>query len=260
MARVLAFWLGACLGSFINVIAYRVPREESIVFPGSRCPRCGKPIAPYDNVPVLSWLWLRGRCRGCGKGISPRYPAVEALTAVLSLALWLRWEDQPLWALLSVLASAALLAISLIDWDTGFIPDILSFGLIAAGILSAPVNPLLAATTWFGAVSSSLLGAAAGFVICWLTAEAGKRIFGKEAMGMGDVILLCGIGAWTGGVGAYDSLLIGSFLGAVYGVGRVARGSLRMSDPVPFGPFLAAGAVFCFFCLLPLGFPFIPIR
>ena len=153
-----------------------------------------------------------------------------------------------------------LLAIALIDWDTGFIPDILSFALIAAGLMFAPFNPLLAGSAWYWSAASSALGAAIGFLICWGTAVAGKRIFGKEAMGWGDVILLAGVGAWAGGTGAYDSLLVGSLLGAVYGVGRVLRGELRMGDPVPFGPFLAAGAVFNFFCLLPLGFPLVPIR
>ena len=260
MGRVLAFWLGACLGSFVNVLAYRLPREESVVSPGSRCPRCHKPIAPYDNVPILSWLLLRGRCRRCGQRISPRYPLVEGLMAALSLAVWVRWEAQPGWAAVAVVAVADLLAISLIDWDTGFIPDALSFGLIAGGLILAPWNPLLGKATWYGSLAASALGAAVGFLICWGTAEAGKRVFRKEAMGWGDVILLCGVGAWAGGVGAFDSLLVGSLLGAVYGVGRVVRGELRMSDPVPFGPFLAAGAVLNFFWLLPLGFPFLPTR
>ncbi|MDD5629501.1 MAG: prepilin peptidase [Elusimicrobia bacterium] len=260
MLGFLAFWLGACLGSFINVVAYRLPREESLVWPGSRCPRCGRPIAPYDNVPILSWLLLRGRCRRCGKPISPRYLLVELLMAGLSLAVWLRWQSHPGWAAPAVLAVGDLLAISLIDWDTGYIPDALSLGLIAAGLLCAPMNPLLERGSWYWSVAASALGAGVGFLICWGVAALGKSLFGKEAMGGGDVILLAGVGAWTGGTGAYDCLLVGSLLGAVYGVRRVLRGELRMADPVPFGPFLAAAAVFNFFCLLPLGFPFIPIR
>ena len=260
MFRALSFCFGACLGSFINVIAWRLPREESVVSPGSHCPRCGRAIAPYDNIPVLSWLLLRGRCRRCGKPIPARYLAVEALMACLCLGVWLRWEHTPLWAAAAALAVADLLAISLIDWDTGYIPDVLSFGLIAGGILAAPLNPLLGQDAWYRAAASSALGAGVGFLICWGVAEAGKRVFGKEAMGGGDLVLLAGIGAWSGGIGAYDSLLLGSLLGAVYGVGRVLKGELRMADPVPFGPFLAAGAVFNFFVLLPLGFPFVPIR
>ncbi|MBI5240486.1 MAG: prepilin peptidase [Elusimicrobia bacterium] len=260
MAGFLSFFWGACLGSFINVLAYRLPREESVVSPGSRCPRCGRPIAPYDNIPVLSWLLLRGRCRRCRKPIPARYIAVEAVMACLSLAVWLRWGERPAWAAAAVLACGALLAVSLIDWDTGYIPDVLSFALIAGGVLAAPLNPLLGQGVWYWAAASSVLGAGVGFLICWATAAAGKRIFGKEAMGGGDLILLAGIGAWSGGVGAYDSLLLGSLVGAVYGVGRVLKGELRLADPVPFGPFLAVGAVFNFFVLLPLGFPFVPIR
>jgi len=260
MIRLLAFWLGAGLGSFINVVAYRLPRDESVVSPGSHCPICGRPIAFYDNIPILSWLLLRGRCRRCGKPVAARYLLVEFLMAFLSLAVWLRWESRPEWTVPAILAVGDLLALSLIDWETGFIPDALSFALIAGGLLCAPINPLLARASWYWSVGASALGAAWGFLICWGTAELGKRIFGKEAMGWGDVILLAGVGAWTGGTGAYDSLLVGSLLGSIYGVGRVARGELRMGDPVPFGPFLAAGAVFNFFCLLPLGFPFIPIR
>ena len=260
IGRFLALWAGACLGSFINVLAYRLPREQSIITPGSRCPHCGRAIAPYDNIPVLSWLFLRGRCRRCGQRIAPRYLFVELFMAVLAAAVWTRWEARPLWAALVVLATGGLLAISLIDWDTGFIPDTLSFGLIGAGLLAAPCNPYLRQSSWYGALGSGALGAAVGCLMCWATAAAGKRIFGKEAMGGGDIVLLAGVGAWTGGTGAFDSLMVGSLLGAIYGVGRVVRGDLRMSDPVPFGPFLAAGAVFNFFCLLPLGFPFLPLR
>ncbi|MFA6004493.1 MAG: prepilin peptidase [Elusimicrobiota bacterium] len=260
MFEVMAFGIGACLGSFVNVLAYRMPRDESVASPGSHCPKCGRPIAFYDNIPILSWLWLRGRCRRCGQSISARYCLVEAFMAALSLALWLRWQTHPIWAAFTILAAMDLLAIALIDWDTGFIPDVLSFGLIGLGLAAAPFNPLLGRAAWAGSLAASVLGAGIGFAICWGTAEAGKRIFKKEAMGWGDVILLAGVGAWSGAVGAFDSLMLGSLLGAVYGLGLVARGSLRMSDPVPFGPFLAAGAVFGFFWLMPLGFPFLAIR
>ncbi|MDD5656559.1 MAG: prepilin peptidase [Elusimicrobia bacterium] len=260
MIGFLAFWLGACAGSFVNVVAWRMPREESVVFPRSRCPSCRAPIAWFDNIPILSWLLLRGRCRRCGGAISMRYPLVEGLMACLSLALWLRWQGSPLWSALAAAAAADLLAIALIDWDTGFIPAALSIGLVVAGVAAAPFNPLLRRGTWPAAVGGAALGAATGFLLCWLTAEAGKRVFKKEAMGGGDLILLAGIGAWSGGVGAFDSLMLGSLLGAGYGVGLVARGRPRLADPVPFGPFLAAGAAFNFFCLLPLGWPFLTIR
>ena len=256
MEGALSFCFGACLGSFVNVLAYRLPRDESVVSPGSRCPHCGAPIAFYDNIPILGWLWLRGRCRCCRRRISPRYPLVEAAAALLSLGLWLRWRVSPLWTAWAVLAAMDLMVIALIDWDTGCIPDVLSFALIIGGLIAAPVNPLVGGR-WYWAVVSSLFGAAMGFFLCWATAQAGRLIFKKEAMGEGDVVLLAGVGAWTGGVGVFDALVLGSLLGAVYGVGRVVRGSLHLSDPVSFGPFLAAGAIFDFFILLPLGFPFI---
>ncbi len=256
MGNVLSFWLGACLGSFVNVLAFRLPRDESVVFPGSRCPHCGAVIAFYDNLPILSWLWLRGRGRCCRRQISPRYLLVEVCAAALSLGIWQRWQLVPLWGALVIVAAMDLLAIALIDWDTGFIPDVLSFSLIIGGLAAAPFNPLWGGSRWHGTLSS-LGGAGIGFLMCWVVAQTGRLIFKKEAMGGGDIILLAGVGAWLGGTGAFDALILGSLLGAVYGVGRVVRGSLRMADPVPFGPFLAAGAIFGFFILLPLGFPFI---
>ncbi len=254
MERVLAFWLGACLGSFINVVAYRLPKEESVVSPGSRCPRCRRAIAFHDNVPILSWLMLGGRCRHCRKPISPRYPVVEALMACLSLGLWERWQDQPLWAALVILAAGALLAVALIDWDTMLIPDELSLGLLGLGLAAGPFNPLLG--PGLPGLLYALRGAAIGLAICWGTAWAGERIFKKEAMGGGDVKLLAAVGAWTGGVGAFDCLLLGSFLGSLYGLALILRRRLTRSDPIPFGPFLSLGAIFNFFVLLPLGFPF----
>lgn len=256
---MLALWLGACLGSLLNVVVYRLPREESILFPGSHCPRCGKPIAFYHNVPVLSWFWLGGRCRACRGRIPFRYPAVELAMACLTAALWLRWETDPAWAAASALASGVLLSVALIDWDTFLIPDELSLGLLAAGWLVSPFNPLLRDphAVWYWSVLASLRGALAGFAICWATAVAGEKLFKKEAMGGGDIKLLAAVGAWTGGLGAFDCLMIGSFLGAAYGLILIARGALKRSDPIPFGPFLSAGAVLNFFWLLPLGFPFL---
>ena len=257
MDLALACWLGCCLGSFLNVVIYRLPKEESLSFPRSRCPRCRKTIAFYDNIPVLSWLLLAGRCRNCRKAISPRYPLIEAAMGALSVALWIRWRDLPLWAVLAVLAAGALLAVTMIDWDTFLIPDELSLGLLGLGLAAAPFNPLMGGDSWLWSVGFSVKGALIGFFMCWATAAAGEKLFGKEAMGGGDVKLLAAVGAWTGGLGAFDCLLLGSLLGSVYGVFLIARGTLKRSDPIPFGPFLSAAAVFNLFWLLPLGFPFI---
>ena len=254
----LAFLLGSILGSFLNVVAFRLPREESLVLPGSRCPRCGGPIAFYDNIPILSWLLLQGRCRRCRGRISWRYPAVEFVTAFVSAALWLRWRQSPGWAAAAVLASGGLIAITLIDWDTFLIPDSLSLGLLAAGLLVSPINPIFASPGgWLHACGTSFRGGLVGFALCWAVAELGERIFKKEAMGGGDIKLLAAVGAWTGGLGAFDCLMVGSLLGSAYGLSQIIRGTLRRSDPIPFGPFLGAGAMLNLFYLLPLGFPFI---
>ncbi len=257
------FWVfafGLCLGSFLNVLVYRLPREEPFASGRSRCPHCRARIAAYDNVPLLSFLWLRGRCRSCGGRISWRYPALELCSGVLAALLWLRWGERPVWAAACAAAALGLLAVAVIDWDTFLIPDELSLGLLALGIALSPINALLsspAAGAWWHPILLSLRGAAVGFAVCWGVAEIGELLFKKEAMGGGDVKLLAAIGAWSGGTGAFDALMLGSLLGAVYGVWLIARGRLTRSDPIPFGPFLSAAAVFNFFVLLPLGFPFI---
>lgn len=253
----LVLWLGACLGSFVNVAALRLPRDKSILWPPSSCPRCKKRIPFYDNVPVLGWLWLRGRCRSCSGKISWRYPAVELFSALLSLALWTRWRADPAWAACAIVAAGLLLAVALADWDTFIIPDELSVGLAALGLLCAPLNPYFAAASWPGAWLASLQGGLIGFALCWGVAEFGDRLFKKESMGGGDIKLLAGVGAWTGGLGAFDTLMLASLIGAVYGVALMSRGRLKRADPIPFGPFLSAAAVFTLFARLPLGFPFV---
>lgn len=250
---------GSLYGSFLNVVIHRLPREESVVRPRSRCPHCGKPIAGYDNLPVVSWLLLRGRGRCCRKKISVRYPLVEAATAALAGAAWLRWGAYPVFAAGVAVACGALLAVALIDWDTFLIPDELSLGLAVAGLCLSPFNPYFDPGyfgAWYQAPFWSLRGAACGFLMGWGVAVVGETLFGKEAFGGGDVKLLAGVGAWTGITGAFDCLMIGSLLGSVYGVALLRLGKAKRSDAIPFGPFLAAGAVFNFFKLLPLGWPF----
>lgn len=250
---------GSLYGSFLNVVIYRLPREESLVSPRSRCPHCGKPIGAWDNLPVVSWLLLRGKGRCCRKPISVRYPLVEAATAALAGALWVRWGATPAFAAAAIVACGALLAVALIDWDTFLIPDELSLGLALAGLAASPLNPYLdsgAFGAWWLTPFWSLRGAAVAFLLGWGVAAAGEAIFKKEAFGGGDVKLLAGIGAWTGVTGAFNALMIGSLLGSVYGLALLRAGRARRSDAIPFGPFLAAGAAFNFFHLLPLGWPF----
>lgn len=257
MALAIGFFfvLGLVIGSFLNVCIHRLPLDESLWSPPSRCPRCKRPVAPYDNVPVLSYLWLRGRCRECHRRISARYPAVELLTGALFAALSWRWAWQPAWALAACLATAALLVIAFIDWDTFLIPDVLSLGLAATGPLVAPLNPLLSGGP-LERMGWSLAGAAVGFALCWGVAAFGEWVFKKEAMGGGDVKLLAGVGAWSGILGALDCLVVASLLGSIYGGALLLSRRLKRQDPIPFGPFLSAAAAWNFFYLLPFGFPF----
>ncbi|HVA66520.1 MAG TPA: prepilin peptidase [Elusimicrobiota bacterium] len=250
------FWLGACLGSFLNVVICRLPKDESVVRPRSHCPGCGVLISFYDNVPILSWIFLRGRCRSCRGKISARYPAVELLMAGLCLSLWLRWGNGP-WVFSASLAAAGLTAVAFIDGDTFLIPDELSLGLCALGIGISGVNPLLAQESWPWRAAASAGGAAFGFALCWGIAALGERLFKKEAMGGGDIKLLAAIGAWSGVLGVFDCVLIASFAGVLYGGTLMARRKLKRDEPIPFAPFLALGAIANFFYLLPWGFPFL---
>lgn len=252
-----ACWVlwGLCLGSFINVVIHRLPREKPIAWAVSHCPRCRKPIAFYDNVPLLSYLLLLGRCRHCRKPISWRYPLVEALMGALSIGLWWRWQGDPLWIFLATCAAGALVAIAFIDWDTMLIPNTLSLGLLAVGLGVSAWNPLLPGD-WLHRAGYSLLGGAAGFVICYAVAAFGEFVFKKEAMGGGDIKLLAAVGAWSGALGAFDCLLVGSFAGALFGAALLLRRRVRRQDPIAFGPFLSLAAILNFFYILPFGFPF----
>ncbi len=254
----LFYAFGSIYGSFLNVVIHRLPREESVVTPRSRCPHCRRAIAWFDNLPVLSWLLLRGRGRCCGKPVSARYPAVEALTGLFAAGLCLRWPGAPVFAAGAALACGALLALALIDWETFIIPDELSGGLALGGLAFCAWNPYFEQAPWWRPVASSLAGAALGFLLGWGVAAAGEALFGKEAFGGGDVKLLGGIGAWMGFLGAFNALMLGSTLGSVYGVWLLRARKAKPSQPIPFGPFLAAGAAFGFFKLLPMGWPFLP--
>lgn len=212
-------------------------------------------MAPYDNIPVLSWLLLRGRCRHCAKPISWRYPLVELLTGALYAGVWWRWEGSWGWAAAAAAALTALMCVAFIDCDTFLIPDELSLGLTGVGLLVAPFNPMLDGGV-LGRLADSGMGAAAGLALCWGVAALGEKAFGREAMGGGDVKLLMGVGAWVGALGAFDTLILASFAGAAHGAWLIAAGRIQRRDPIPFGPFLAAGAAFTFFYRLPFGFPF----
>jgi leader peptidase (prepilin peptidase)/N-methyltransferase len=218
------------IGSFLNVVIHRVPAGESIVSPGSRCPSCRQPLAPYDNVPVLSWLVLRGRCRHCGTSISPRYPAVELLTAIVFASIVIvRGADADLVAELPF--AAILIALAAIDLEHRILPNRIVLPAAVFGIVAAAVvHP--------GELPELLLAGAAGFTALLLIALAKPG-----GMMMGDVKLAGVMGLYLG-LALVPALLVAFLAGSLVGVGLMAaRGMAARKEAVPFGPFLALGAM-----------------
>ena len=208
----------------------------NLAIPRSRCPACGHTIAWHENVPLLGWLRLRGRCSACGVRIPLRYPVVEVLTALLFAAVGWRFGAQPV-ALMWCAVAATLLALSVIDWDTTLLPDSLTQPLIWAGLVAALVG-------WSGlSVGTALIGAVAGYLSLWTVYWLFKLATGKEGMGHGDFKLLAALGAWLGWQALLPIVLMASVLGACVGLGMKAMGSLREGRYVPFGPFLAGGGL-----------------
>jgi len=233
---IIAFLFGAAMGSFANVLIHRLPRGASIVTPGSRCPSCGTGIRWYDNIPVLSYFVLRGRCRACGKTISPRYPLVETLSGLLFVSVVIRFGIQPATVVLA-LFSWALLVITFIDLDHRIIPDVLSLPGIVLG-LAYSLAP------GFPRPVDSALGVAAGAGFLLLILYAYEKIMGEEGMGLGDVKLLGMIGAFLGWQALPVTIMVSSLTGSVVGVGyALVKGEPVRKFPVPFGPFLALGAL-----------------
>jgi leader peptidase (prepilin peptidase)/N-methyltransferase len=230
-AAALAGAFGLIIGSFLNVVVYRLPRGESVVFPASRCPSCETPIKPYDNVPVLSWLWLRGRCRSCHSSISARYPIVEAITAALLVAVVLdKGADRDAW--LGIAFVILLVPVTLIDLDHRIIPNTLM-------LVGTVVSVALLLLTDPGALTEHLIAAAAagGFLLIAALAYPG-------GMGMGDVKLAGVMGLFLGrnvAPALLAGFLVGSLVGAaIMAVKGVAKGR---KTQVPFGPFLAFGGL-----------------
>ena len=238
---VFSFILGACLGSFYNVIIHRLPAGESIIHPGSRCPRCRTPIAFYDNIPLVSYLLLLGKCRTCHARISIRYPFVEALTGVMALALFARYGLHVQFFIEFFLVSVLIL-ISFIDLDTYTIPDVLSVSGIVAGFVLSFFSVRL---SWL----DSFLGVAVGGGLLYLVAYFYQRIRRQDGLGGGDIKLLAMIGAFVGVPGVVFTVLLASVVGSLTGFALMARSRKGLSTMVPFGPFLAFGAV----CYLFLG-------
>ena len=240
--------LGVVIGSFLNVVAYRLPlmlqrewqadggravgdERFDLAFPPSHCPHCRAPIAWRHNLPLLGWLWLRGRCAACKAPISARYPALELAAGLLAGATALRFGPG-LAAVAAVGLSLTLLVLTRIDIDHLLLPDAITLPGIWAGLL---VN----VGRTFTDPGSAVIGAVAGYLSLWLVYHAFKRITGKEGMGYGDFKLLALLGAWLGWQALPACILLASLVGTVYGVVGIVRGAHGRQQPFPFGPFLA---------------------
>ena len=249
--------IGLCVGSFLNVVIHRLPlmlergwkidsaemlgvaldppAPITLSTPRSRCPSCGHAIAWYENVPVLSYLWLRGRCSACRSAISARYPFVEILTAAAFAVVGWKFGAQPV-ALLWCGFVAVLIALAGIDWDTTLLPDSLTLPLLWAGLVASALG-------WTVALPDAVWGAVAGYLSLWSVYWLFKLATGKEGMGFGDFKLLAALGAWLGLKMLLPVILGASILGALVGIGMKLRSSLREGRYVPFGPFLAGSGI-----------------
>ena len=252
---------GAIIGSFLNVVIHRVPNEESIVFPNSRCPSCGAAIAFYDNIPILSYVMLGGKCRGCKKHISARYPLVELLTALLFVAV--AWHDGLSVALpFDLVFCAALLALVFIDAEHMILPNVITYpGMIFAVVarLAIPYltgtphfddlpslahGTLAASPVWVVSVVGAFLGALIGGGSLWLMGWIWEKLRGVEAMGLGDVKMMFMVGAYLGWRLTILTIFVGVLSGSIIGVGLMARqGKKDMQMLLPFGVFLGIGSI-----------------
>ena len=234
-SNLFVFLIGLCIGSFLNVSIHRWPLGKSIVRPPSACPACGAPIRWYDNIPILSYIMLRGRCRDCNAPIGARYPLVELLTGLLAMATWMRYGPG-LPALIYFGLIAALIVISFIDYDHRIIPDFITLPGIPIGFIATFGLP---AVTW----NSSLIGIAVGGGSLMAIAIGYRLLSGKNGMGGGDIKLLAMIGGFLGWQGVLFTIMTSSFLGTLVGIGVALHSGGGMKMAVPFGPFLAIGAI-----------------
>lgn len=231
---VLIFILGLIVGSFSNVCIYRIPRNESIIYPASHCPKCRSNISPKDNIPLLSFILLKGRCRNCKSKISIQYPIVELLTGFIYLIIYLIF-GLSVQTLIYIILSSALIIIAFIDLNEQIVPDVISLPGIVVGFILSFFIPYIS-------FINSSLGVIVGGGIILIIGLAGSVIFKKEAMGGGDVKLAAMIGAFLGWRYIIISLFLGFFLGAVAGIFLILSKIKSREDVVPFGPFIVLGS------------------
>ena len=233
-SAVLLTIFGTVVGSFLNVCMYRLPLRQSLMWPGSHCPHCQAPVKPYDNIPILGYLWLRGRCRNCTAPISVQYPIVEVITGAVFLGAYLLF-DSPAVLVTRLLFACAMIVLFVIDLEHRILPDVITLPGIALGFVFSLFLP----PGW----RDSLIGIVLGGGSLWLLGEAYFRIRHEEGMGFGDVKMLAMIGAFLGWKLMLLTLVLGSFFGSIVGVAMIALNRGDMKYALPFGTFLALGAI-----------------
>ena len=262
---IFSFLLGSVIGSFLNVVIHRVPLEESVVFPNSACPKCKNAIKPYDNLPVLSWLALGGKCRNCKNPISPRYPAVELLTGLLFLLVF--WQiGFNAFLPVALIFVAATVALVFIDAEHMILPNVITYPLLIFALLVRiafplfldgmfvrgvfkdlsfyPLSFLELYPLWLVSLCGAILGALVGGGSLWLVGEIWKRLRGVDAMGLGDVKMLFGVGALLGWRLTLLTIFIGALTGAIAGIALIAKQKDKdLQTQIPFGIFLGIGSV-----------------
>ena len=248
-----SFWFGACVASFLNVVIWRAPRGESIVSPPSHCPKCNAPIRWWQNIPILSWLALRGRCAACKAPISPRYICVELLGGLLFLAVFLKYNplavNESLFAVMCMslaamwIWTALMIAGSFIDFDHQLLPDFTTVGGMVLGVVVNGVSSLLNRSA--SGMLWSLAGLAFGFGLLWLVRWIGSKAFRREAMGMGDVFLMGAVGALFGPVAVLVTLILSSVFGSIVGVGMILLSKAKLGKfvAIPYGPYICLGCL-----------------
>ena len=232
----LVFVFGLVIGSFLNVCIYRLPLGQSVAWPGSRCTSCSRALAWFENIPVLSWTVLRGRCRTCQTSISWMYPAVELLTGVLFVATVAVYGLTPL-AAVRVIFACALVVLFFIDYEHQILPNVITLPGIVVGVICS----VFLAPGW----TSSLLGVVIGGLFPWAVAEGYARIRGREGMGMGDLKMFAMVGAFLGWPLVWVTLIVSSVLGIVIGGTALVVSRRGMETRIPFGTFIAVAALVC---------------
>ena len=256
-----SFWLGACIASFLNVVIWRVPRGESIVSPPSHCPKCNAAIRWYQNIPILSWLALRGKCANCRAPISPRYILIETLGGVLFLAVFWRCfmpyapyvkdlvqkQIFPFPLAITLIAMwiwvSLMIVGSMIDFDHKLLPDFVTVGGMILGLVYNAAAYSFAHS--FEPIVKSLVGLAFGFGLLWLIRFLGSKAFKREAMGLGDVFLMGAVGALFGPVAVLVTLILSSVFGSVVGLSQVALSKAKLGKfvEIPYGPYICIGCL-----------------